>query len=198
MFVWEDLGDKYKFRKDKNYIIYYRGSFLPVTKGHMSVIEEYIKYPNVKIFVSYIGDSKRHGVPHNFGKVMWKIYLSHFPKSKVIIKSFSSQLDILNFLENVYTVVYVRGNEKYDTKKKRKVFERKIIEKYDKLLNELEKRNINMDFIMMSRPLAKKLSATKFIEALNNNQSIRPFVPSYLSSKTISYLKSELQKFDLH
>lgn len=77
MFLWEDLGEKYKFRKDKNYIIYYRGNFLPVTKGHISVIERFAKYPNVKVFVSYIGDSKRHGVPHHFGESMWKIYLSH-------------------------------------------------------------------------------------------------------------------------
>lgn len=115
-----------------------------------------------------------------------------------MVKSFKSQMDILPYLENVDTVVYVRGNEKYDSKKKRKVFEQKIKEKYTKLLKELKKRNIEMDFVMTSRPLAKELSASKFIEALNKNASIRPFVPSYLSPKTISYIKTELQKFDLH
>ena len=104
--------NNYEFDENKNYLIYFRGGFCPPTKGHVSLVEKYIDLPNVKYFLHQIGDEKRHGVPYWLNRKIWKIYIHElFPKDKITLKKMGSSLEVLDHIDNIDTVILIKGNE---------------------------------------------------------------------------------------
>jgi len=204
-FFWECEGKEYIFDPNKRYLIYYRGNFSPPTKGHFSLVDKYINNYNVKYLVHQIADEKRHNCPEWLARKIWRIYIHELlPKDRVILKKCGSSLDVLDYVEDIDVVVYLRGNEKYDIKDKIK----NTRERYRKLRHKLRDRDIQLDYIFLDRPQLNILSATKFVEAINkikhkryldsrDYRKLRPFMPEELSGKGVKYVIGKLCKCDL-
>jgi len=120
------------------------------------------------------------------------------------LKKCGSSLDVLDYVEDIDVVVYLRGNEKYDIKDKIK----NTRERYRKLRHKLRDRDIQLDYIFLDRPQLNILSATKFVEAINkikhkryldsrDYRKLRPFMPEELSGKGVKYVIGKLCKCDL-
>ena len=72
---WECNGDTYEIDPKKNYLIYFSGCFCPPHRGHLLMIEPFLKLPNVKFLISQIGDESRHGVSYRISRKIWKIFI---------------------------------------------------------------------------------------------------------------------------
>lgn len=201
-FYWECQDQEYVFDKSKKYLIYYRGGFCPPTRGHFSLVEKYIKYPNVNYFIHQIGNESRHGVPYNLNRKIWKIYIKELlDEKRIMLQKCGSTRDVVEYIdkseENYDVVVYIRGNEDYNPRQK----SREIKKRYSDLIKSLNRRGIDMDFIYLDRPLAHVLSASKFIEALNKPKKkyhkLRYYLPKNLSDKGVKYIVHKLRKYNL-
>lgn len=170
MRVYWECNNEYVFKKDKNYLIYFRGGFTPCHKGHFSVIKKFAHLDNVKFMIHQIGNKSRHGVPYKLNKEIWEIYIKYLlPRDKISLVKFKSKDQILTneFINDIDVVIYVRGNEDYNQIKT----EKSMKEKYKHLHKQLKKQNKNLDFYYLDRPLKNTLSATKFVEKLIKNQN---------------------------
>lgn len=186
----------YNFQEDKNYLIFFRGNFGPVTKGHYSLVEKYVHLPNVKYYISQIGSEARHGVPYPLNRKIWKIYIHKLlPQNKIILKKANGIYDILDEIDNIDVVIYLRGNETEEEDLKDKEKER--LYKYRDLISTLKRKGIRLDFLIIDRPEKNTLSATKFVEALKNNVSdrrLRRFVPEKLPEYDFQYIIKKLKQ----
>ena len=191
----------YNFEEGKRYLVLCRGNFSVVTAGHVSLVDEYIDLPNVKYFISQIGSEKRHGVPYYFSRKMWKIYIDELlpqHKDKIILKKFSSTYDVLDYVENVDVVLFLRGEE--ESKNERKEKEKERLRNYGTLIKRLKKRGVSFDFLFLPRPLLNTLSTTKFVEGIlakKSTEELKFFLPKNLSTKTCRYIIHKLRTFPL-
>lgn len=186
----------YDFDENKNYLIYFRGNFGPPSKGHFSLIEKFSHLPNVKFLISQIG-ADRHGVPYWLNRKIWKIYIKELlPVEKIHLKKLNSSLDVLNYIDNIDTVIFLRGKESDNIEE----IEDLLLERYNKLFYKLKKRRIKLDYLIIDRPLLNILSTTKFIESILKNKSyekLKFFVPENLSEKSFKYIIKKLKKENL-
>lgn len=187
----------YEFQEDLNYLIYFRGGMAPPTRGHFSLVESFISYPNVKYFIHQIG--KRHGIPYPINRKIFKLYirelLSQEMQERIILKRMGSSLDVLEHIENIDVVIYIKGREE-DVEEDY----RDLKKRYKPLISKLKKRGIPLHFLIIDRPLVHKLSATKFVEALSRDSAykmcnLKYFIPRGLSYESISYIFSTLKKY---
>ena len=191
--------DNYNFEEGKNYLVLCRGCFCPPTKGHLSLVEAFIDRPNVKYFISQIGSEKRHGVPYYFSRKMWEIYINELlpeHKNKIILKKFKSTYDVLDYVDNVDVLIFLRGNE--DDEKKSKEKER--IRNYGTLIKRLKRKGVSFDFLFLPRPLLNTLSTTKFVEGIlakKSTEELKFFLPKNLSTKTARKIIRKLRTFPL-
>lgn len=190
--------DEYDFKKDKKYLILYRGNFSPCTKGHFSLLTKYIHLDNVWYYISHLG-SERHGIPYSFSKKMWKIYIdnSFSPQEikKIKIKKMVNEFDVLPYTYGFDYVIFLRGKEEENVAAKQK----ERIRKYSGLYNELRFKNIKLDYLIIDRPEISTLSSTKFIEAIKNkksNKDLSFYIPD-LPVKEENFIFSKLKKFPL-
>ena len=147
-FYYED----YKFLPDKRYIILYRGCFQVLHKGHYSLLEKYIHLPNVKYYISQMDRKKRHGVPYYFSRKIWKMYIDELVpehKNKIILKEMKTSLDVLDFVDDIDVVIFLRGGEEGEDLKQ---LEKDRAIKYEILISKLKRRGIKMDFLVIDRP----------------------------------------------
>lgn len=185
--------DQYDFKDDLNYLIYYRGNFGPPTRGHFSLVESFISYPNVKYFVHQIG--KRHGIPYNVNRKIFKMYirelLSQEMQERITLKEMGSSLEVLDHIENIDVVIYIKGQEEEVNEDFRNLQER-----FKFLIKKLKKKHIPLHFLIIDRPLINTLSATKFVEAISQRSgNLGYFMPQGLSHKSTSYIIHKLKKF---
>lgn len=188
--------NEYEFQEDKNYLIFFRGCFAPATSGHYSLVEMYAHLPNVKYNISQIGSEARHGVPYNLNRKIWKIYIKNLlPQDRIILKKAEGIYDVLDEIENIDVVIYLRGNEsdlgdlRYEEKER--------LYKYRHIIRKLKSRGIRTDFLIIDRPEKSVLSATKFVEALKNNASdkkLRFFIPGELPEDEFQYIIKKLKQ----
>ena len=191
-------GD-YKFDDTKKYLVLCRGNFSGCHDGHYSLLEAYIHLPNVKYFISQIGSERRHGIPYYFSKKMWKIYINELlpeHKDKIILKKFQSTYDVLDYVDSVDHVLFLRGDE--DDEKKSKEKER--LRNYGTLIRRLKKKGVSFDFLFLPRPLLNTLSTTKFVEGIlakKTTEELKFFLPKNLSTKTARKIIRKLRTFPL-
>ena len=193
-------GD-YNFEEGKKYLVLCRGNFSIVTAGHISLLETYIHLPNVQYFISQIGSEKRHGVPHSFSRKMWKIYIDELlpeHKNKIHLKKFKSTYDVLDYVEGIDCIVFLRGEE--DGKNMRKEKEKERLRNYGTLIKRLKRKGVSFDFLFLPRPLLNTLSTTKFVEGIlakKSTEELKFFLPANLSTKTCRYIIHKLRTFPL-
>ena len=189
--------DNYDFDPDKNYLIFFRGCFSPTTKGHYSLVEKYIHHENVKYYISQIGSEERHGIPYSLNRKIWKIYIENLlPKDRIILKKAYSFNDVLEEIDGIDVVIFIRGKEEENTKAKEK--ERR--EKYENIFRRIRRRGVKVDFLIIDRPEKNVLSATKFIEALKRGDSynkLKYFLPEKLPDNECKYIIRHLKKQNL-
>lgn len=190
----------YPFRKDMRYLVLYRGGFSPSTRGHVSLVEKYIHMKNVKYYISQIGSPLRHGVPYYFNRKIWRIYIDELfddYRDKIFLKKMKGTYDVLDYVEDIDVVIFLRGREEEENERENKEIERRS--KYAALISKLRRRNVSLDFLIIDRPEIDTLSTTKFIEGVLNNKSIEElkfFLPD-ISSSTSRYIIRKLRTFDL-
>jgi hypothetical protein len=193
MFYYND----YPFEENKNYLIYYRGAFNPVSKGHFSLLEKYIHYPNVRYLISQIGDTSRHGVPYELSLKIWNIYIRELLpeyRDKITIVKTETSKEILSYIQDINTVLFIRGRE-FDLEDKEEK-EKEYLNQYRSLKRKLRRHNIKLNFLFIDRPEKNILSSSKFIQALLNNSSrekLSFFLPP-LPESEINYILNKLKK----
>ena len=187
--------DDYDFDPDKKYLIFFRGGFTcGATRGHYSLVEKFIHHENVKYYISQIGNESRHGVPYSLNRKIWKIYIRNLlPEDRIILKKAYTFDDVLDEIEGIDVVIFIRGKEEDDIKAKEK--ERR--ERYRKIFNRLKRRGVKVDFLIIDRPEKDVLSATKFVEALIRNDSyekLKFLLPENLPDHECKYIIKNLKK----
>ena len=189
--------DNYDFLPDKKYLIFFRGGFCPPTRGHFSLVEKYAHMENVKYYISQIGSEARHGVPYSLNRKIWKIYIKKLlPKDRIILKKAYSFDDVLDEIEGIDVVIFIRGKEEEDIKAKEK--ERR--ERYENVFRRIRRRGVKVDFLIIDRPEKHVLSATKFIESLKRGDSfskLKFFLPENLPNEECKYIIRNLKKQNL-
>lgn len=186
----------YDFDADKKYLIYFRGNFGPATKGHFSLIEKFAHLDNVRFFIHQIGE--RHGVPYHVNRKIFKIYIQKY-SDKIVLEKMGSSLDVLDHVEDIDRVIYLKGAETSEplTQRDGKVILKRMRERYRPLISKLKRKdNIPLDFLFIDRPEMNKISATKFTEALSrNSKHLRRFVPDHLTDEEFKYVINKLKKY---
>ena len=189
----------YKFEEGKKYLVLCRGNFSVVTAGHVSLLQAFIDRPNVEYFISQIGSERRHGVPHSFSRKMWKIYIDELfaeHKDKIILKKFKSTYDVLDYVDNITTLIFLRGDEQDEKKEK----EKERLRNYGTLIKRLKRKGVSFDFLFLPRPLLNTLSTTKFVEGIlakKSTEELKFFLPKNLSTKSARYIIHKLRTFPL-
>lgn len=209
-FYWECLGQKYPFDPSKTYLIYYKACFGPPHKGHFNTVKRFTNIgDNIHVMVHQMGSESRHGVPRYLNREIWKTYIKELlPQNRVHLCQYYHSDDILSLpiLDQIDTVVYIRGNEGYNIEstpdKDKKIFSH--------IMRKLRLKNINMDFYYLERPLVKVLSATIFTEKLIKTRGkclkhgcdckykrLKYFYPRGLDRGIIMKITNKLQKQNL-
>jgi hypothetical protein len=206
-FYWECLGQTYPFDSDKTYLIYFKGCFCPPTAGHFNTLKQFTdKGSNIYGMVHQIGSERRHGVPYYLNRKIWKTYIDELlPSERIYLTRYSSMYDILDLpiIDSIDTVIYIRGNEDHDIK----YTEKNNLKNFKGIINKLNERGINMDFCYLDRPLAHKLSASKFIKNLIRTKKkckrpgcdckyrkLKYYMPSKLNPNVAMSLVEKLQQ----
>ena len=209
-FYWESLGENYKFNPNKKYLIYYRGCFCPPHKGHFNTIADFTHLPNANFFVHQGGRERRHGVPYELSRKIWKIYIKELLPSDKFILMGRGRDQIKDMYRHKFTmesdiIVFIAGNENYDPNEKE--YE-DINEKYRDIFRELRRKNKEIVFLYLNRPKQGSLSATELSKAVLANKNLsrhdpekynklKQYFPENLSDKGIKYIVRKLEECDL-
>jgi len=205
-FYWENDGNKYNFRKDRNYLIYFKGCFCCPTRGHFNVVKELISQGrNIKVMIHQTGSEKRHGIPQHVNQKIWRIYINELlPRDRIFLVQHRCKHDLLDpkYLKGIDRIVYVRGDEGQD----HFATEVSLRRQYRHIVNLLRDEGIGMDFYFMARPLVNTLSASKFISSLlrferggtlDQYNRLFYFLPEGLSEDSAEYIIFTLLQYDL-
>jgi len=169
-FYWEFKGEDYPFDPYKKYLIYFKGCYCMPHAGHYNTVKRFTDLIedgiNIRVMVHQMGSSRRHGVPYNLNRYIFQKYIDELlPSDRVHLVKYRSGIhEILNldFIDDIDTVIYIRGNEDYNVRKT----EKKNRYAYQSIIKSLSRKEINMDFYYLERPHVHKLSATKFTRSL--------------------------------
>ncbi len=164
MHYWEHLTGKYNFNPNKKYMIYFKGYFGPPTAGHFWVVNHLLSQGyNIEVIIHQMGGEGRHGVPYWLNRKIWEVYIEQLlPFNRVHLLKYERFSDVYSLLGDIDTLVYVRGNESYDTK----YIEGSDMRIYKDRIRRLKRIGVDMDFYYMARPKSRKISATNFIHSL--------------------------------
>lgn len=164
-FHWESKSGPYKFKANINYVIYFKGCFAPPHVGHFNAICDIIsKHPNVKVIINQIGSKKRHGVPHEINKKIWKMYIKYLlPKNRVAVHNYRKLGGYMNhpFMKGAHKLIFLRANENFNMHE----IERTFIMMHRKMIHKFHNRGIKIEYYMQERN-KDVISATKFVEQL--------------------------------
>lgn len=213
--------NEFNFSPNKKYLIYYRGNFGPPTRGHWSLIEMYSNLDNVKYFIHQIGE--RHGIPYEVNRKILKIYLNYLRSSvskadlsyvqptvnktdseKIVLRKMDSSLEVLDYIEDVDEVIYIRGTDSVTPLNKHEAYQmyKDMKERYYPLYKKLRSKGISMHFLFVDRPKMERLSATKFTESLKkykrgliNIKELKYYVPKNLSKDDFEYVVNKLKRY---
>lgn len=210
-FYWECLGQHYNFDSNKQYLIYYPGCFCPPHRSHFNTINDFTNLQNAKFFIHQGGRERRHGVPYELSRKIWKIYVRELmPKDRFVVmgrKSHQNQVrDLCNhrFTREADTVVFIAGNENYDPEDMERYAR---YNKYKELFDGLGREGKEVVFLYLDRP-TDGVSATKFSAAVREHshlpyrsedkyEKLRDYLPVGLSDKGVRYIIRKLEECDL-
>ena len=189
----------YNFEEDKKYLIFFRGCFACPTAGHFSLVDMYADLPNVTYYISQIGSESRHGVTYELNRKIWKIYIQKLlDPSKIILKKAYGMEDVLDEIEGIDVVIFLRGNEEEVLTNREKEIDR--LRKYKSLLKTIQKKGIQTDFLIVDRPEKNTLSASKFVEAIlrgDSSRRLKFFLPPKLEDRDAKYIIRKLREQNL-
>ena len=202
-FYWESLNQVYKFDPNKQYLIYFRGCFCPGTVGHFNTIADFTYLDNANFFIHQGGSEKRHGVPYELSRKIWKIYIQELlPSHKLALVKWTKKRDKElvehRFTQEADTVVFLVGNEGYIPEDHEK-YSKEV--KYKSSIKALIKAGKEVVFLFLNRPKLNTISATKLCQTIMNGGSIdqiRFFLPKELSEKGVRYIFRKLKQCNLH
>lgn len=150
-FHWERKFGRYKFDPNLRYVMYFKGCFCPPHRGHYSTIADIMRFnPNVRLVINQKGCEHRHGVPARINRMIWQIYINRLlPANRISLGRFNKKEAFINhpFIRSCDRIVIMRGDENFDFIET----ENKGNKSYRKILDELNKRNIELDCIMSNR-----------------------------------------------
>ena len=211
-FYWESRGEHYQFDSRKKYLIYYRGCFGPPHRGHFNTIADFVYLENANFFIHQGGNSRRHGVPYDLSRKIWKIYIKELlPKDKFFLMGRGSheESDMVEhpYVKEAETIVFIAGNENYVPKDKEL---EDITIKYREIFNKLLRRKKEIVFLYLDRPQQSILSATKLCQSIRNGddiisrrdqkniENLRNYFPEGLPDSAVRYIVRKLRYCDLH
>nr|QBK91482.1 MAG: hypothetical protein LCPAC302_01020 [Pithovirus LCPAC302] len=193
-FYWESKGQFYQFDSNKKYLMYYKGGFSPVTRGHFKTVKHFTNIgSNVHVMIHQIGSEKRHGVPEYINREIWETYIDELlPKDRIYLVQYDTLEDILYIpnLDQFDQVVYIRGNEDFNISRTEKSNKKRF--KY--VINGLNRRGIGMDFYYINRPEIGVLSATKFVKYLIKTKKCKRFYCKCKYKKCKFFFPKDLNK----
>ena len=200
-FYWESLNQHYNFDSNKKYLIYFRGCFGPPTGAHYRTISDFLYLENAKFFIHQGGNSKRHGVPTELSRKIWKIYIHELmPTDRTILmqRTRHEEQDLANheFMMEADTIVFIAGNENF-SEKETEITDRN--KKYRDVFNILKHKEVV--FLYLNRP-ENGVSATKFVKSLithsdEKEEYFRKYLPEKLSKKAVHYIIRKLKECNL-
>lgn len=207
-FYWECLGEDYPFRRNKKYLIYFKGGFTcGGHRGHFNTVKRFTDVgSNVHVMIHLMGTEKRHGVPYSLNEEIWKIHINEMlPKRQVHLVKYGSTYDDIKRITrngNYDKVVYIRGNENHHIRST----EKSNLNTFDSLIYSLNKQHIGLDFFYLNRPDVKTLCATEFARALIKSKKCQRencrckykkllfYLPDELSRESSIYILNKLKK----
>ena len=199
-FYWESRGEYYQFNPRKKYLIYYRGCFGPPHRGHFNTIADFTYLQNAKFFIHQGGNSRRHGVPYDLSRKIWKIYIKELlPEDKFVLmgRGYHEEISMEDhhFVKESDTIVFIAGNENYNQREKE---QEDLNIKYKEIFDKLLRRRKEIVFLYLDRPQQSTLSATQLCKAVKRGDSVDNYFPEGLSNKGIRYIVKKLKECDLH
>lgn len=206
-FYWESETPPLHLNPEHKYLIYFKGCFCPPHRGHFQTIERFLSHgKHVSAIIDQMGCEKRHGVPFEYSRKIWNIYINQLlDKSRVSLQHFDSFWEILShpFAKDADSIIYIRGIEGTDYHKTKK----QILFRYKELINKFRFRGQQLIFNFLERPHANSLCATQFVNSIIKYKSwtcpckyknLSYFFPKRLTKYHIKYIVKLLQKCDLH
>lgn len=207
--IWEDKHtynqEKYRFKTDTKYLIYFKGCFCPPHKGHFNTVKRFLDLgDNVNIVINQM-DNTRHGIPYHVKRKIWKTYISEMlDSSRVLLRSYNTFDNIINEnLDDIDMIISIRGIEDQTFRK----VEKKVKYTYQDISDELSHYDVKLDFYYIERQYSNKLSASEFTKTLISSRNInkdskyercKNFLPDYLGKKTSLKIIDELQSLNLY
>lgn len=205
-FYWESENQHYQFENNKKYLIYYRGCYCPPHRGHFNTIADFTHLSNAKFFVHQGGAQRRHGVPYELNRKIWKIYIKELlPEDRFILmgRGHYEEQDMVDhpYVKEADTIVIIAGNENYDPAVKE--YE-DTTKKYKEVFDKLLRRKKEVIFLYLDRPKLSSLSATELCKSViqyqnrsDKHERLRKYFPEGLSDKGIKYIVRKLEECDL-
>ena len=201
-FYWESLNQHYEFDSNKKYMIYFRGCYSPPHGAHYKTIADFLYLDNANFFIHQGGNHRRHGVPSELSRKIWKIYIQELmPVNKTILmqRTRQEEADLAKhrLTQEADVIVFIAGNENFNVS----VTERSDRQtKYRAVFDAL--KNKEVVFLYLNRP-TNGVSATKFVQSLINNpkretEYFRKYLPEGLSDRAVNYIIRKLKECKLH
>ena len=216
-FYW---NEDYPFKKDKKYLIFFRGTMAPPSRGHFEAVLKYLNVPNVKVLVYHLATESRHGVPSETSRKIWKIYaknaLTREQRRNLIFQKGHDLESFSKITKGFDYIVYLKGNEqrdligdvqtngKVDKKlvKRRRSYENKQVKKRKKFSTIAHENGArHFDFIFIDRTTHSSLSATAFVKAIKRREHMDDlafFMPDTLPGSKAKKVVRMLKKYSLH
>jgi phosphopantetheine adenylyltransferase len=203
LFIWERYNKDIMIHKDLKYLFYYRGCFCPPHGGHFDLARKYLKYPNVRMIIHQIGNS-RHNISTNDNRRIWQWYIDELlPEEQIELVQYNSNTKDYPknhpWLKDVDVLVILRGDEADDTQEE----EESQLSAWKYLIKKCNKYNIDVIFVYVLRDHDKR-SATSLIkeiiqykEGYRSASDVYKYLPRNLSIKVKKKILHLLVQYNL-
>jgi hypothetical protein len=202
IFVWERDEEEIQAIPDKRYLFYYRGCFCPPHIGHFSLVEDALKYPNSRVIIHQMGNS-RHGVPRVVNREIWQTYIDELlPTKRVDLVEYNKgdhgMLTRHEWAHQADVIVIIKSDEHLSHRRER------IGSSYQEIASFCHRRQVPLIFHITNRSKRDTLSATSLIRNVIEYRKgklrlddLRSFFPHGLHLNTIRSIVKTIMAFDL-
>lgn len=201
----EGQNQRYVIDPELKYVFYFQGCFSPPHAGHFQNATSYIDYPNVKIIIHQIGSEKRHGIPSDINRKIWKIYIAKcMPRHRVDLIQYTSSnkmSDVISthpWISTADVCLISRGNDFTYLSD----FRNRLSSKFQQFSNILP--HLKFVLLISSRD-STVLSATTFIQHIIKYKNkyipitdLYHFLPSSLPTKYKLWIIHQCSQYYLH
>lgn len=161
-------------------IVLYGGSFKPVTRGHVSVVEQtYKEIQHIDEFIIFVGEGERDKVDQTQSLLVWEIYKKHLPKNIKIEPCKAPIGDIIRFIkanpqDQIYWVLGAREGKEDDQKD--------IASRTDRIKDKYP--NLTIKVITTSDEGMSGSNARKTLK--QGLDELKPYLPTFLSEDELN------------